>query len=58
MEEVEKKNTGQARRRGGCAPFPADRLRTVFVKVHLTQEEKETVATSASAARLPLSVFA
>lgn len=58
MEEVEKANTNQARRRGGYAPLPAGQLRTVFVKVHLMAEEKEAVATSASAARLPLSVFA
>ena len=58
MYEIEKANSNQARRRGGCAPLPEDQLRTVFVKVHLSAEEKETVATSASAARMPLSVFA
>lgn len=58
MNEIEKANANQARRRGGCAPLPVDQLRTVFVKVHLSAEEKETVVTSANAARLPLSVFA
>lgn len=58
MKDIEKAHTYQSPRRGGCAPLPVEQLRTVFVKVHLTVEEKAAVATSASAARLPLSVFA